>query len=157
MAEGLFANQRETNLASTITLVETALHELGYVPPETRRVEVEGAMQAWRIEKGSAIATIVLLERPDFIHFRMSSVVMTLGANTARAALFTHLLELNHGLCGNAFALDGDRIVCVAERTTLDLDKSEIVDIIRRVTRNADTHDDRLVEQYGGTLGGQLA
>ena len=157
MAQGLFANQRETNLASTITLIEAALLEVGYVPPETRRIEVEGAAQAWRIEKGSAIATILLVDRSDFIHFRMSSVVMTLAASTDRTALFTHLLELNNGLCGNAFALDGDRILCVAERTTLDLDKSELVDIIRRVTGTADTHDDQLVAKYGGTLGGDLS
>ncbi len=154
MAQALFANQRETNLASTITLIEAVLDELGYHPPETRRIELAGAQQAWRIQKGSAIATIALFERPDFTHFRIVSVVMTLDANVDRGALFAHLLELNHGLCGNAFALAGDKVLLVSERTTLDLDSSEIADIIRRVTTNADLHDDDLVATYGGTLGG---
>ncbi len=156
MASALFANQRETNLASTIVLVEEVLAELGYQPPETRRIDLDGAAQAWRIQKGSAIATVALIARPDFTHLRVSSVIMTLDAKVDRPALFTHLLELNLGLCGNGFALDGDRVWLVAERTTLDLDRSEIVDIIRRVTTNADTHDDRLVATYGGTLGGTV-
>jgi site-specific recombinase len=154
MAQALFANQRETNLASTIVLVEEVLGELGYQPPETRRIELEGAVQAWRIQKGSAIATVAMIARPDFTHIRVSSVVMTLDAKIDRFALFTHLLELNHALCGNAFTLLGDRVVLVAERTTLDLDRSEIVDIVRRVTTNADAYDNELVAKYGGTLGG---
>jgi hypothetical protein len=156
MAQALFANQREVNLASTITLLEECLDELGYHPPATRRIELEGTEQAWRIQKGSAIATISLIARPDFTHFRIVSVVMTLDANVDRAALYTHLLQLNHGLCGNAFAVTGDKVLLVAERTTLDLDRSEIVDIIARVTTNADNHDDQLVATYGGTLGGEL-
>ncbi len=153
MAQALFANQRESNLTSTIALLEEVLGELGYQPPETRRIELPGAVQAWRIQKGSATATIQLLARPEFTHLRLSSIVMTLDDKVDRAALFTHLLELNVALCGNAFALDGDRVVLVAERSTLDLDRSELVDIIRRVTTNADHHDDLLVDRFGGTLG----
>jgi 5,10-methylenetetrahydrofolate reductase len=78
---------------------------------------------------------------------------MTLDSKVDRAALFAHLLELNVALCGNAFALDGDQVVLVAERSSLDLDRSELVDIIRRVTTNADHHDDLLVSKFGGTLG----
>src|SRR6266576_2559898 len=149
MAQALFANQRETNLASTIILDEEVLGELGYQPPETGGIELEGAAQAWRIQKGSAIATVALLARPDFTHLRVTSVVMTLDGKVDRTTLYTEILQLNHGLCGNAFAL-------VAERTTLDLDRCEIIDLIRRVTTNADTHDDRLVAKYGGTLGGAV-
>ncbi len=153
MAQALFANQRETNLTSTIALLEEVLGELGYMPPETRRIDLPGALRAWRIQKGSAIATIQLVERPEFTHLRLSSIVMTLDDKVDRHALFTHLLELNIALCGNAFALHGDQVLLVAERSTLDLDRSELVDIIRRVTTNADHHDDLLVEQFGGRLG----
>jgi site-specific recombinase len=156
MAQALFANQREANLASTITLIEEVLRELGYAPPETRRIELEGAHQAWRVQKGSAIATIALLARPDFTHLRVASVVMTLDGKVDRAALFAHLLEVNHTLCGNAFALEGERVLLVAERTTLDLDRSEILDLVRRVTTSADNHDDQLVARFGGTLGGTI-
>jgi hypothetical protein len=153
MAQALFANQRETNLASTVTLIEEALDELGYQPPGTRRIELADTLAAWRIQKGSAHATIALVPRDDFTHLRISSIVITLDAKVDRTTLFTHLLELNAGLCGNAFALVGDRVQLVAERSTLDLDRSEIVDIIRRVAVNADLHDDMLVATYGGRLG----
>ncbi len=153
MAQALFANQRESNLTSTTALIEEVLGELGYQPPETRRIELPDAVRAWRIQKGSAIATIQLIARPEFTHLRLSSIVMTLDDQVDRTALFSHLLELNISLCGNAFALDGNRVVLVAERSTLDLDRSELVDIIRRVTSNADHHDDLLVQRFGGTLG----
>jgi hypothetical protein len=59
-------------------------------------------------------------------------------------------------MCGNAFAVDRDRVLLVAERSTLDLDRSEILDLIKRVTVTADDHDDQLVAQFGGTLGGPI-
>jgi hypothetical protein len=152
MAQALFANQRETNLASTMVLIGEVLETLGHKPAP--KVELAGCLHAWRITHGSANVTVALIERPDFTHVRISAVVMTLDAEVARGALFAHLLELNAGLCGNAFALDGDRILLVAERSTLDLDRSEILDLVRRVTNNADNHDDQLVAAFGGRLGG---
>ena len=154
--QALFANQRETNLASTTALIEECLTELGYHPPETSRIDLAGALQAWRVQKGSAIAVIALYARTEFTHMRISAVVMTLDDKVDRAALYEYLLTLNVELCGNAFAVDRDRVLLVAERTTLDLDRSEIVDLIKRVTTNADHHDDQLVAKFGGTLGGPI-
>jgi hypothetical protein len=156
MAQALFANQREANLTSTVALIEEVLGELGHAPASSR-IELGGdpaPTHAWRIIKGSATATVALIPRPEFTHLRISSTVMTLDGRVARGALFAHLLELNGGLCGNAFAIDGDRVLLVAERSTLDLDRSEILDLIRRVAANADMHDDALVAAFGGTLGG---
>jgi hypothetical protein len=152
MVQALFANQRESNLASTVILIGEVLEALGHRPAP--KIELAGALHAWRVTHGSAKVTIALLDRPDFTHVRISAVVMTMDASVARGALFAHLLELNAGLCGNAFALDGDRILLVAERSTLDLDRSEILDLVRRVTANADNHDDALVASFGGTLSG---
>jgi len=132
-------------------LVEEVLAELGHSPPP--RVQVPGTLHAWKITQGSATATVALLERSDFTHVRISAVVMTLDDNVARGALFAHLLTLNADLCGNAFALEGDRVLLVAERSTLDLDRSEIHDLVRRVTTNADNHDDELVATWGGRMG----
>ena len=81
---------------------------------------------------------------------------MTLDAAVDRAALFAHLLELNARLCGVAFATDGDRVLLVSERSTLDLDDSEVRDAIERVTTYADEHDDVLVARFGGRVGGSL-
>ena len=149
---GLFANQRETNLVSTIALVEAVLVELGH-PPAESRIKEAGALHAWRIPKGSAVTRVTLVNRSEFTHLRVCATVITLDGSVDRLALFAHLLELNTSLCGAAFASDGDHILLVGERSTLDLDRSEIHDLIRRVTTNADNHDDALVAKFGGSIG----
>jgi hypothetical protein len=154
MAQPLFANQREANLASIVTLVESVLGELYPAHPPDRVDAAEPVLHAWRVAQGSATAIVALVARPEFTHLRISSIVMTLDGSVDRPALYAHLLELNGSLCGNAFALEGDRVLLVAERSTLDLDHSELVDLVRRVTTNADSHDDALVAVFGGRLGG---
>jgi hypothetical protein len=148
----LFANQRETSLASTVALVEQALRELGHVPSASQ-LAVPGAMQAWRIAKGSAVTRITVVRTGELPHLRVSAVVMTLDAAVDRAALFAHLLEQNAHLCGAAFAAEGDQVLLVSERSTLDLDQSEVRDAIERVTTYADDHDDVLVARFGGRIG----
>jgi hypothetical protein len=153
MAQALFANQRETNLQSTIALVEEVLTELGY-PPADARIQDAGALHAWQISKGSATTRVTLVDRTEFTHLRVCSAVMTVDAKVDRPALFAHLLELNAGLCGAAFATEGERVLLLGERTTLDLDRSEVLDMIKRITSSADDHDDVLVARFGGKLGG---
>ena len=150
MTQGLFANQRETNLASTRALVEDVLAELG--APDSR-IEDRTALAAWRIPKGSAVTHVTLIPRTEFTHLRVCAVVMTLDDKVDRGALFAHLLDLNATLCGAAFATHGEHVLLVSERSTLDLDRSEVLDVIRRVTTFADDHDDALVARFGGKLG----
>jgi hypothetical protein len=78
---------------------------------------------------------------------------MRMDAKVDRPALFTHLLQLNTGLCGAAFALDGDRVLLVSERSTLDIDRSEVLELIKRVATYADDYDDVLVARFGGKMG----
>jgi type III secretion system-like peptide-binding chaperone len=150
---GLFENQREANLASTIAMIEDVLLELGHFLNDCR-IDPGGHLRAWRVVKGSATIHIALIARDDFTHLRVASSVMTCDDRVDRRALFAHLLALNGDLCGAAFALRGDEIHVVAERSTLDLDRSEVADVIGRVQSYADDHDDLLVARYGGTLGG---
>ena len=152
MSSPLFANQRETTLASTVQLVEAALAELGHPAPGSR-IKDATALHAWRIPKGSAITRVSLLHRSEFTHIRVCAVVMTLDPQVDRPTLHQHLLELNAGLCGAAFATDGDEVLMLGERSTLDLDRSEVLDLIRRVTTYADDHDDVLVARFGGRIG----
>jgi hypothetical protein len=152
MAQSLFANQRETNLASTVALVEEVLREQGH-DPGASRVPVPGAPHAWQVRTGSAVTRVTVFPTPDFTHLRVRAVVMTIDASVDRLALFHHLLERNTELWGAAFALELDKVVLVAERSTLDLDRSEVADMIRRVTTYADDHDDTLVAKFGGRLG----
>ena len=148
----LFANQRETNLASTVALVEQALRTLGHAPAASRAADPSAA-HAWRIVTGSATTRVTVIQRSAFPHLRVSAVVMTLDDRVDRAALFAHLLELNATLCGAAFATDGDQVLLVSERSTLDLDHSEVLDVLERVARYADEHDDVLVARFGGRIG----
>jgi hypothetical protein len=152
VSSGLFANQREVNLASTIALVEAALAALGHSAPETRTKDAT-ALHAWRILKGSSITRVTLIHRTDFTHLRVCATVMTIDRAVDRPALFAHLLDLNASLCGVAFATAGDQILLLAERSTLDLDRSEVLELIRRVTTYADEHDDVLVARFGGRRG----
>jgi hypothetical protein len=149
----LFANQRETNLASTVVLVEHALAQLGHAPADSR-VSDPGAAHAWRLVTGSAITHVTVVHRSAFPHLRVCAVVMTLDPAVDRPALFAHLLELNAGLCGAAFATAADQVLLVSERSTLDLDHSEVREAIERVTTYADEHDDVLVARFGGRVGG---
>jgi hypothetical protein len=159
MAQPLFANQRETNLLSTVAVVEEVLGELGHDPAS--RVHVvpvrfdrnPPVLHAWRIEKGSALAHVMLIQQPTFTHIRVEAEVMSLDGKVDRPALFAHLLELNGKLCGAAFALAGDGVLLVSERSTLDLDRSEVREMIHLVTTYADDHDDPLVGTFGGSRG----
>jgi len=152
VAHGLFANQRETNLTSTIALVEAALTELGHPPPHGRMQDAS-AEHAWTIPKGSSLTRVTLVNRSEFNCLRVCATVMTLDDKVDRIALYTHLLNLNASLCGAAFAVDEDQVLLVSERSTLDLDRSEVLDAIRRVTTYADEHDDVLVARFGGRIG----
>jgi len=153
---GLFDNQREVNLTSAVTMIEDVLIELGHFVNDCRD-EVASARRSWRIKRGSAAVRISLVDRDDFTHLRVASAMMTLDDAVDRAALFGHLLALNAELCGAAFAVRGTAVLVIGERSTLDLDRSEVFDLIERVTSTADDHDDVLVSRFGGTLGGDLA
>jgi len=151
VGSALFANQRESNLASTVALVEAVLGELGHGAAQI--ADKSGALHAWQVRKGSALTRISLVSRTEFTHLRVCSTVMTVDGNVDRGALHAHLLELNAGLCGAAFATDGDHVLLVAERSSLDLDRNEVRELIKRVTTYADDHDDALVARFGGAMG----
>jgi hypothetical protein len=152
VSSSLFANQREANLQSTLHLVEAALADLGHPAPASRIKDVS-ALHAWQIPMGSAITRVTLLDRAEFTHIRVCAIVMTADDTVDRYALHKHLLESNASLCGAAFATDGDQVLLVGERSTLDLDRSEVLEMIKRVTTYADDHDDVLVARFGGTRG----
>jgi hypothetical protein len=156
MALSLFENTREVITSSAVMMVEDVLIALGHFVNDCR-VADPSATRAWRITKGSAQVAIQILDRPDHPHLRVTSAVMRLepGRDPAiRADLHADLLARNAELCGVAFAARGDQVLLVAERSTLDLDRSEVLELINRVADNADAVDDGLVASYGGTLGG---
>lgn len=157
MPIGLFENGRDTNIKSTIAMVEDVLLELGYFLNNCRDDETTGDQRSWTIRKGSALVNIYILapgDNVEHVHLRAVSVVMTITPNVDEGRLLRYVLEVNRQeVTGAAFALDDNRLLLVAERPTLDLDRSEVFDLIQRVRMYADEYDDLLVNRFGGVLG----
>jgi hypothetical protein len=128
---GLFANQRQINLNSTIQLIEQALRGLGHDPGACRLAPRGDDEALWQFEHGSA-RTCIQLSKGDASFLRVSSTVMTLDEGVDRLALYGHLLGLNRGLRGLTLAVDEDQVELAAERPSRDLDRSEIDDQIGR-------------------------
>ncbi len=164
---GLFENEREANLSSTVAMVEDVLVELGHFLNECRvdtpSAEATGILAAaehreWRVVKGSASIRITLIDRDDFLKLRVVAPVMTVDDEVDTDLLHRRLLKLNtDAVFGAAFAIDNAEILLVSERSTLDLDRSEVLDLFRRVEDYADYYDDKLVEEFGGRIGGVRA
>ncbi len=155
---GLFANQRQLNLTSTIQLIEQALRGLGH-DPDGCRLEAHGDdAAAWQFRHGSALTRIQLAKGQDETDFlRVAAIVMTIDTAVDRLALYEHLLGLNRKLRGLTLALDERRVELAAERPCRDLDRSEVDDLLTRVSRRADELDDDLVAQFGGHRGAYTA
>jgi len=150
---GLFDNERESNLESTVAMVEEVLRELGHVVDQSR-VDSPNTERAWRVHKGSAEVAITIVEQDDFWHLRVAAAVMTIDNSVEIPALYQRVLELNaHAVIGAAFGVKGPHVMLLSQRSTRDLDQSEVHDIIHRVQEYADDWDDKLVDEFGGTLG----
>lgn len=150
---GLFENTHEANITSTVAMVEDVLIELGHFLNDCREEPLPDGHPSWCVSKGSALVRIHLLQREATMHLRASSVVMTLNDGVDERPLFRRLLAINHDIYGAAFGLLGDQVLLTAERSTLDLDRSEVLDLIRRIEDYADYYDDQLVDEFGGVLG----
>ena len=151
---GLFENGRQTNIRSTVAMIEDVLIELGYFLNDCRDEPTEAGLRSWSISKGSAHIRIRIVERDDDVYLHVVSVVMTITPSVDELRLFRELLHMNQReIQSAAFALDGDRVLLLAERSTLDLDRSEVLDLVQRVRIYADDYDDLLVNRFGGVLG----
>lgn len=152
MAPKLFDNSWESTATSAIGLIEQALVTLGH-DPEACELDDPSLVRGWWFSHGSVTVTVALRRRAGAPALRISTPVMTPANATDRAALHADLLARNLELCGMAFALDGDKVVLVSERSTLDLDRSEVLDLVSGLARQADAVDEVLVATYGGRVG----
>jgi hypothetical protein len=149
----LFSNQQEANLRSCVQMVEQAISSLGHDPEDSRL-----GTYTWRVRKGSALVTVgILIGEHGVNRLQVSADVMRIDELVDKPRLFERLLELNFmQVKGAAFALRDNTVVLVSERSTIDLDRSEVDDLVARVQEYADRYDDELVTEYGGRLAGQL-
>lgn len=151
----LFENHRETLQSSVVVMIEHVLRQQGHDPHLSRVADSE-ALCEWRVRQGSAEASIAIIDHPSGLRLRLRSAVMVLPPMVNRAAAYAHLLALNLELCGAAFACIDRQVLLTVERPLRDLDRSEVEDLVCGIPALADEHDDDLVAQFGGALGGQL-
>ena len=150
----LFGNKQRSNLKSTREMVERVISELN-LSPHDNQLQTEDGSPAWGLMRGSAQVFIFIKpgkQDDDFNTIQVVSPVMRLPeAPHHQSALFKHLLEINAcEITGAAFGLKDETIVIIADRSTQDLDRSEVKDMILRIGYFADNYDDDLVNQYGG-------
>ncbi len=104
------------------------------------------------IERGSASGSVAVLKGPDNVE---SIVVVRLSImrvpETAGAAFYERLLELNHASHGRAaFSVDADGMVFLTSgRPIADLDPGELIDLILWTSEYADDLDDVLLAEFG--------
>lgn len=147
----LFEDLADSNLKSCIKMVEAVLTELGHEPVSSRIAPPsKGAVAGWSVRAGSANVVIVLVRDDIETSVRVSSTVVTLPESEENAeALIRRALELNaQTIRRAAFGLSGDSLVLRAERATTDLDKSEVLDLIKRVEKYADHYDDEFIDSF---------
>jgi Putative bacterial sensory transduction regulator len=133
----LFSNKQEANLRSCIRMIEDALKSLGH-PPDNSRSESDDDMPAWRVESGGVRVDVHLGITDEKNVLRVMATVATVPPGGGEARIFRKLLELNADEVKSvAFGLVGNDIVLVSERSTIDLDPSEVEDILRRIEKFA--------------------
>ena len=104
------------------------------------------------IERGSATGSVRVVDDPEHSE---SLVVVRLSLmkvpETADAAFYERLLELNHASLGRAaFSIHGDGLVYLtAGRPVEDLDEGELIDLILWTSEYADDLDDELLAEFG--------
>lgn len=145
--------KQQAELDRVVDLVEAHLKQEGLVPEDVKMKTADGH-PAWAFRQGSASVRIHLLpgdKESDYGYFQVVAPVIILPDND-REKVFERLLALNADqLWSCAFAVRQDRVIITADRTTRDLDRSEVVEMIERVAAYADKFDDELVEEFGGT------
>jgi hypothetical protein len=150
----LFSNKQEAHLRVCIQMVEDAIATLGHVIDDSR-IDGPDDLPAWKVEKGSAQVYVYLGVNGADNVLRIVAPVIHIVPGTDEHQLFRHLLELNATqIAGAAFGLRSNDVVLCAERTTVDLDPSEVVDMIKRIEDFADRYDDILMAKFGGRAAG---
>jgi len=146
----LFSEQAKSDVERAVSLVEETIRKLG-IDPGASRSEKEGHV-AFALRRGSArILIAVHAPRGELVEgrIRVVSPCVVLPSKDAEAPILRFLLEANASeLVGAAFAVSGDEVVVVAERTVKDLDLSEVDTMIRNVGRVADRYDDELSTKF---------
>jgi len=135
-------------------LLESVVKKLG-LDPKTVERSSDTAHVTYAVKRGSA-NVVISTGLADGVRFvRVAAPVMIPPDDEPkRNALFKRLLELNAvGLSNAAFGLLDGRVIVSSERPALALQDVEIEQMVRHLAAVADTFDDKLVAEFGGTRG----
>ena len=139
-----------SDVERAVALVEATIEGLGIDPAESR-TQREGHV-AYALRRGSARLLIAVHAPSGELtegRLRVVAPCVHLPPSDREHALFRRLLEANAtDLVGAAFAISGNEIVVVAERSVRDLDSSEVDTMVRNVGRVADRYDDDLARTF---------
>ena len=129
-------------------LVETHLQSEG-LDLEQVRIRTRDGTPAWTFVQGSALVRVYL--RPgagDLVYFQTVAPVVLVPEEN-REAFYQFLLSANADtLWSCAFAVRDGVALVTADRTTVDLDLSEVVEMVESVAGYADQFDDLLVDRF---------
>jgi hypothetical protein len=148
------------NFERTVKLVETVIQGFG-LDPARNRLNTNDGSTAWALMRGSAEVLIFLnpaREQNQQNYMRVVAPCWRLPDQNHQQ-IYRRLLELNsRDLWGTAFGLMSPQgnpnvvdAVLVTERTTTDLDRGEVEEILNNIGATADHFDDKLVGEFGGT------
>lgn len=142
-----------TDVEQAVALVEQTISALG-IDPATSRTQRDGHT-AYALRRGSA-RILIAVHGPsaqlDEGRIRVVAPCVVMPGPDREGPLMRRLLEANAtDLVGAAFAISGDDVVVVAERSVKDLDGSEVDALIRTVGCIADRYDDELSRTFGLT------
>ena len=146
----LFGEKRETNFKSTQKMIESVIRDLGLDPDGSRLETSEDGRLAWGVRCGSAAVYVFLQEGDKENFIEVLSPVMKIPEQNI-LPLYRRLLELNaEELTGAAFGVKGEDVVLMTDRSTTDLDRTEVQSMITLMGEYADRYDDELVGEFGG-------
>lgn len=143
----------DERFSATKRIVEGIIQKLG-IDPAKAKVGDSADQTSWTLARGSANVLVTVAHRPEqkAVFFRVAAPVMVPDPAQPKEPLYRRLLEINAGGLANAhFGLLGEKIVAVSERPAEGLDAAEAEQMIRHLSAVADTFDDRLVREFGGT------
>jgi len=146
----LFGEKREANLKATQKLIESVIRDLGLDPDGSRLEGTESGRLAWGVRCGSAAVYVFLSvgDKENFIE--VLAPVMKIPEQNI-LPLYRRLLELNcEELSGAAFGVKGEDVVLTIDRSTTDIDRTEVQSMITVIGEYADQYDDELVGEFGG-------
>jgi len=145
------SQEQRQDAERVVKMVETHLASEG-LSLEKVRIPTKDGHPAWAFVQGSALVRIHLVYGSADMTANYIQVVapVVLVPSQNREAIYRKLLSLNADelwMCG--FAIRDDTVLVTADRTTLDLDLSEVVEMIERVAVYGDRFDDELAKEFG--------